>query len=144
MVTTDPNDVTSFALLVRGSHVVLVESESDDPEEHRRIRRSGALVARSWASRSGANQVSIISSTTERQAAIEFAKAHALRPQIVGKAFQKISEDPELAETPYTILDLEKMRASDTRVTLIPECARLLTQLLAAQPGVAAPVRRQS
>ena len=92
----------------------------------------------------GANQVSIISSTAERQAAIEFAKAHALRPQIVGKAFQKISEDPELAETLYTILDLEKMRASDTRVTLIPEGAGLLTQLLAAQPGVAAPARRQS
>ena len=32
----------------------------------------------------GANQVSIITSTAERQAAIEFAKAAAMRPQIVG------------------------------------------------------------
>ena len=32
----------------------------------------------------GANQVSIITSTAERQAAIEFAKAGAMRPEIVG------------------------------------------------------------
>ena len=32
----------------------------------------------------GANQVSIITNTAERQAAIEFAKAAATRPRIVG------------------------------------------------------------
>ena len=32
----------------------------------------------------GANQVNIITSTAEREAAIEFAKAAAMRPQIVG------------------------------------------------------------
>ncbi len=37
----------------------------------------------------GANQVSIITSTAERQAAIEFAKAGAMRPQIVGAALRK-------------------------------------------------------
>ncbi len=41
----------------------------------------------------GANQVSIITSTAERQAAVEFAKAAAIRPQIVGEALQQISED---------------------------------------------------
>ncbi len=39
----------------------------------------------------GANQVSIITSTAERQAAIEFAKAAAMRPRIVGAALQEIS-----------------------------------------------------
>src|SRR5688500_392183 len=41
----------------------------------------------------GANQVSIIASTAERQAAVEFAKAGAIRPQIVGEALQLISRD---------------------------------------------------
>ena len=44
----------------------------------------------------GTNQVNIISSTAERQAAIELAKATALKPQIVGAAFNKICEDPDL------------------------------------------------
>ena len=37
----------------------------------------------------GANQVSIITSTAERQAAIEFAKAAAMRPHIVGEALER-------------------------------------------------------
>lgn len=82
----------------------------------------------------GANQVNIISSTAERQAAIELAKASALKPQIVGAAFNKICEDPELAETLFQILDLERMKTADTRVTLIPDNQPVLTQLLAAQP----------
>ena len=42
----------------------------------------------------GANQVSIITSTAERQAAIEFAKAAAMRPQIVGAALQRDQRGP--------------------------------------------------
>ena len=45
----------------------------------------------------GANQVSIITSTAERQAAVEFARAQAMRPMIVGAALQTISADPEVA-----------------------------------------------
>lgn len=82
----------------------------------------------------GANQVNIISSTAERQAAIELAKATALKPQIVGAAFNEICKDPELAETLFTILDLERMKGADTRVTLIPDNQPILSQLLAAQP----------
>src|SRR5579864_343762 len=44
----------------------------------------------------GMNQVSIITSTAERQAAIEFAKASAVRPQIVGAALQAISKDQDI------------------------------------------------
>ena len=39
----------------------------------------------------GANQVSIITSTAERQAAIEFGKAQAMRPQIVGEALKQMA-----------------------------------------------------
>src|SRR5439155_4451507 len=41
----------------------------------------------------GANQVSIITSTADRRAAIEFAKAAAMRPRIVGAGPQDISRD---------------------------------------------------
>jgi hypothetical protein len=49
----------------------------------------------------GANQVNIITSTAERQAAIEFAKAAAIRPEIVGATLQRISEEPELASVMF-------------------------------------------
>ena len=58
----------------------------------------------------GANQVNIITSTADRQAAIEFAKAGAIRPHIVGEALQdhhpgrrggqRAVRDPGNAENP--------------------------------------------
>jgi regulator of protease activity HflC (stomatin/prohibitin superfamily) len=81
----------------------------------------------------GTNQVSIISSTAERQAAIEFAKAAAVKPQIVGQALAKIGADEELAEVLYTILDYERLRGCEGKVTLIPENPGVLSQLLAAE-----------
>src|SRR6185369_7873800 len=45
----------------------------------------------------GANQVSIISSSADREAAVEFAKAAALRPRIVGEALQRVAADPDVA-----------------------------------------------
>ncbi|MBI5879702.1 MAG: SPFH/Band 7/PHB domain protein [Chloroflexi bacterium] len=83
----------------------------------------------------GVNQVSIISSTAERQASIEFGKANAMRPKIVGEALQKISSDPDVANTMFEILELGKIAESKARVTLVPaQGSELLAQLLAAQP----------
>jgi len=42
----------------------------------------------------GANQVSIITNTAERQAAIEFAKSVVIRPRIVGACLQQFAQDP--------------------------------------------------
>src|SRR5215207_8185792 len=83
----------------------------------------------------GANQVSIISSTAERQAAIEFAKAAALRPQIVGATLERISQDPEMAEAMFEVLEVQKLLDSGAKLVLVPEGARgeLMTQLLGAQ-----------
>ena len=81
----------------------------------------------------GANQVSIITSTAERQAAIEFAKAAALRPQIVGAALEKISQDPEIARAMFEILETEKIIEGQADVTLVPRNGQLLPQLLAAR-----------
>jgi hypothetical protein len=84
----------------------------------------------------GANQVSIITSTAERQAAIEFAKAAALRPRIVGAALQRISQDPAVASALFEILELQRLQESTAKVTLIPDGQKgeLLAQLLAAAP----------
>lgn len=88
----------------------------------------------------GMNQVNIIRSTAERQAAIEFARAAAQRPAIVGMALQKISSDADVMEAMYSLLEMQRLLASDARVTLLPSGNRgeLLAPLLAAQN---APVR---
>jgi hypothetical protein len=80
----------------------------------------------------GANQVSIITSTAERTAAIEFAKAAAMRPQIVGGALNKISQDPEIETALFEVLETQKILDGEARLTLIPRGAGLLPQLLAA------------
>jgi hypothetical protein len=87
----------------------------------------------------GANQVSIITSTAERQAAIEFAKAAALRPQIVGAALEKISQDPEIARAMFEILETEKILEGQADITLVPRNGQLLPQLLAAREHGSAP-----
>lgn len=81
----------------------------------------------------GANQVSIITSTAERQAAIEFAKAAAMRPQIVGEALQEISGDAEVFGAMFDILETQKVIEGEARITLIPPKSELLAQLIAAE-----------
>lgn len=83
----------------------------------------------------GANQVNIITSTAERQAAVEFAKAAAIRPQIVGEALQRISEDKDVAESMFEILETQKLVASGAKLTVLPQNGELLAQLLAAGPA---------
>lgn len=81
----------------------------------------------------GANQVSIIKSTAERQAAIEFARAAGQRPLIVGQALQLISNDAEVMEAMFEVLETQKLLESGSPVTLLPKGgAGVLTPLLAA------------
>ena len=81
----------------------------------------------------GANRVSIITNSAERRAAVEFAKAQAMRPQIVGEALQKIGQNPEVAAAMFEVLETENLLVSDVRVTLLPEGQPFLKQLLAAE-----------
>ncbi len=86
----------------------------------------------------GANQVNIITSTAERQAAVEFAQANAMRPLIVGGALQKIGQDAEVSNAMFEVLEMERLLDSKARITLVPKGQELLTQLLAAQPSAGA------
>ena len=80
----------------------------------------------------GANQVSLIQSGAERKAAADFARAQALRPQIVGAALQRIAENREVAEALFEVLETQRLADGSGRLSLIPEGAPLLAQWLAA------------
>jgi regulator of protease activity HflC (stomatin/prohibitin superfamily) len=83
----------------------------------------------------GANQVSIITSTAERQAAVEFAKAGAIRPRIVGQALQEITADPEVAAAVFEILETQKILEGRGKLVLVPPGNDLLSRLIVAGPG---------
>jgi regulator of protease activity HflC (stomatin/prohibitin superfamily) len=85
----------------------------------------------------GANQVSVITSSAEREAAVEFAKAAAIRPATLGRAFQEIARTPAVAEALFEILETQKMLASKARISLLPHGphARILANLMAAETG---------
>src|ERR1039457_626404 len=80
----------------------------------------------------GTNQVNIIASTAEQQAAIEFAKAAAMRPQIVGLELTKISQDPATSRALFNVLETQNIIAGEANITLIPKNANLLGELVAA------------
>ncbi|MBO9348495.1 MAG: SPFH domain-containing protein [Chloroflexus sp.] len=83
----------------------------------------------------GANRVSVITSTAERQAAIEFARAKAVRPQILGQALARIGADPEVRDALFTILEVQNLTESKARVTLVPAQTdqRVMSALMAVQ-----------
>ena len=82
----------------------------------------------------GANRVNIIASTAARRAAVEFARAAAMRPKIVGEVLQNISEDPEVAQAIFEVLETQKVIEGDPDLTLLPADAGVLRDLLSAQP----------
>ncbi len=82
----------------------------------------------------GANKVNIIRSTADRQAAIEFAKAAAIRPKIVGDALANISSDGEISDALFKVLETQQLlQAEGLELTMIPKGADLLAQLATAQ-----------
>lgn len=80
----------------------------------------------------GANRVNIITNSAERKAAVEFAKANAMRPKIVGEALHEISRDPEVAKVMFELLETESVLNGEARVTLLTKGNELTKQLLAA------------
>jgi regulator of protease activity HflC (stomatin/prohibitin superfamily) len=93
-----------------------------------RLRQVTAAITQS-----GANQVSIITSTAERQAAIEFAKAAAMRPRIVGEALQEIGKDKEVSSVLFSILEVQNILSGSAKITLIPKNNELLSALVAGR-----------
>jgi hypothetical protein len=69
----------------------------------------------------GSNKVDIITSSAKRKAAVEFARAAALRPKIVGKALEEIARDPEVEATMFEVMETERLLRGDDRVVLLPD-----------------------
>lgn len=88
----------------------------------------------------GVNQVSIITSTAERQAAVEFGKAAAVRPAIVGEAMAEISRDPEISSALFELLETQRIVESGANLTLIQgqgkgNSSDLMAGFLASMPA---------
>jgi regulator of protease activity HflC (stomatin/prohibitin superfamily) len=81
----------------------------------------------------GANQVSVITSSAEREASIEFAKAAAIRPSTLGQALREIAQEPAVSGALFEILETQKLLASDARLTMLQAGphSRVLADLLA-------------
>jgi len=79
----------------------------------------------------GANQVSIITSTAERTAAIEFAKAGAVRPQLVGSALHEISRDREVAKAVFEVLEAQRIIEGECRIVFVPSNSHVLAEMMA-------------
>jgi regulator of protease activity HflC (stomatin/prohibitin superfamily) len=75
----------------------------------------------------GANRVNVIRSTAERQAAVEFAKAAATRPLIVGRALAQIAQNPSISGALFEVLETQNVLASpELRVDIVPARAPLI------------------
>jgi len=83
----------------------------------------------------GSNQVSVITSSAEREAAIEFAKAAAIRPATLGQAFQEIAREPEVASALFDVLETQRILAGSAKIAMLPggPHARMLANLMVAE-----------
>lgn len=93
----------------------------------------------------GANQVSVITSSAEREAAVELSKAAVIRPNLVGQAFRELTQEPAVANALFEVLETQQLLASEARLTLLPRNGGgglALTDLLAA--GVAGSAKPSS
>lgn len=83
----------------------------------------------------GLNQVNVIGSKAEQEASIELAKAAAVRPHIVGATLKNISQDTEVLDTMFEILELQRIINGKNDLTLLPKDSQnsILTPILAAE-----------
>jgi SPFH domain / Band 7 family len=83
----------------------------------------------------GANQVSVITSSAEREASIEFGKASAIRPNTLGQALKEITREPAVTAALFEILETKKLLDSNARLTLLAAGPhnRVLADIMAAE-----------
>jgi regulator of protease activity HflC (stomatin/prohibitin superfamily) len=83
----------------------------------------------------GANQVSVITSSAEREASIEFGKAAAIRPNTLGQALKDIAQEPAVTAALFEILETKKLIDSGARLVLLAAGAhnRVLADIMAAE-----------
>ena len=81
----------------------------------------------------GSNQVDIITSAADRQAATEFAKARSVRPRLVGEALREIGQDADVLNAVFETLEVDRITKGGAEVTLVPDGKyEMLVSLLAS------------
>jgi hypothetical protein len=85
----------------------------------------------------GANQVSVITSSAERKAAVEFARAAAIRPATLRRVLTEIADVPPVNKALFEILENQRMLSSGARLNLLSAGQHngAIASLIAAQPG---------
>jgi regulator of protease activity HflC (stomatin/prohibitin superfamily) len=80
----------------------------------------------------GSNRVNIIRSAADREAAIELAKAGAMRPRIVGGAIAQIARRADACNALFDVLEIQQLTwAEGLVVQVIPKGADVLAQMSA-------------
>jgi hypothetical protein len=80
----------------------------------------------------GSNRVNIIRSAADREAAIELAKAGAMRPRIVGGAIAQIARRADVCNALFDVLEIQQLTwAEGLVVQVIPKGADVLAQMSA-------------
>ena len=85
----------------------------------------------------GANQVSVITSSAEREAAVEFARAAAIRPATLRRVLAEIANVPEVSNALFLMSSgTQRILASGAKLNLLAagEFNGALTALLAGRP----------
>lgn len=80
----------------------------------------------------GANRVSVIKSAAERKSSVEFARAAAMRPDIVGQALKEISEDPVVAQSLFDALEADAILEGSAKITWLPKGAHEMATFIAS------------
>ena len=81
----------------------------------------------------GANQVNIIASTAEKEAAVDFAKAAAIRLEVVGATLRDISADHEVTEAMFEVLETNRIIKAEIPIETIPAGTDMMDQLITAR-----------
>ena len=80
----------------------------------------------------GANQVNVITGTAEKEAAIDFGKAAAIRPSIVGAMINNISRDEDVCRALFEILEINRVVSNKIPINIISQ------QILLTLPDIKA------
>ena len=68
----------------------------------------------------GDNEVALIHSSADMQAAQRLGEAQAVRPMVIGKALAEIRRNPEVAEALFTLLDVQSTLRSPGKIIVSP------------------------
>lgn len=89
----------------------------------------------------GANRVSVIKSAAERKSSVEFARAAAMRPDIVGQALKEICEDPDVAKSLFEALEADAILEGHSKITWLPKGSHELAAFLASSDKSGLPLQ---